>query len=80
MRLNECRLRQLDREVDAPAWPRTRVPHRPVSLNNVRLRPEETSADVPKSRPRPVVSSAAGLRLSEAITLPCRHSPVRNLI
>ena len=69
LRLNERRLRQLDREVDAPAWPRTRVPDRPLSLNNVRLRPEETSADVAKSRPRPVVSSAGGLRLSEAINL-----------
>lgn len=69
MRLNERRLRQLDREVDAPAWPRTRVPDRPLSLNKVRLHPEEIGSHIAKSRPRPVISSAAGKRLSEAIQL-----------
>ncbi len=69
MRLNERRLKQLDREVDAPAWPRTRVPDRPLSLDKVRVHPEEIGGDTAKSRPRPVISSAAGRRLSEAIQL-----------
>jgi triose/dihydroxyacetone kinase / FAD-AMP lyase (cyclizing) len=68
MRLNERRLRQLDREVDAPAWPRTRIPDQPLSLNKVRLHPKEIGRDTAKSSPRPA-PSAAGQRLSKAIQL-----------
>ena len=63
-RLNERRLRQLDREVDAPAWPRTRVPDRPLSLDKARLHPEEIGGDTAKSRPRPV-PSPPGQRLEQ---------------
>ena len=67
MRLNERRLKHLDRDVLAPAWPRLPVPDRPISLDKVWLDAgvRETTGATPATPTR--VSTDTGRALSTAI-------------
>ena len=67
MRLDERRLKHLDRDVLAPAWPRVPVPDRPVSLDKVWLNADVTKSASATSATPTRVSTDAGRALSTAI-------------
>ena len=69
MRLNERRLKQLDRDVLAPAWPRVPVPDRPISLDKVRFTVGPTEAAAATAAAPTGVSTDTGGLLSSAIRL-----------